>query len=67
MNPMKKRVPNQKVRNFDYPEETEGSRIAAENRKKANSLNQADRENLFEEGMRIIYGGSQPKQTVRSR
>ena len=46
--PAKKRI--------DYPKETQGSKLASEIRKKANMLNDTQRENLFKRGMQIIYG-----------
>jgi hypothetical protein len=43
---------------IDYPKETQGSKLASEIRKKANTLNDAQRENLFKRGMQIINGGA---------
>ena len=56
-----------KKRTFDYPEVTEGSKLAALARKSANSLSDAKREELLKFGMRLIYGGDTPKKTVRAR
>ena len=43
---------------IDYPKETQGSKLASEIRKKANTLNDTQRENLFKRGMQIIYGAA---------
>jgi hypothetical protein len=49
---------------LDYPKDTSGSKLAAETRKKANSLGDNKRENLFKRGMQIIYGAAgKPKAT----
>jgi len=45
-------------RKLDYPKDTSGSKLAAEVRKKANSLGDTKRENLFKRGMQIIYGAA---------
>ena len=47
-----------KARNFVYPEETKGSKMAAKIRKEANSLTEQQREEYFKRGMQIIYGGN---------
>lgn len=41
----------------EYPDETEGSRIAAEIRAECNKLTPEEREALFRQGMEKIYGG----------
>lgn len=41
-----------------YPKTTNGSKIAAQVRKKANGWTDAKRKELFDRGMQIIYGGS---------
>jgi hypothetical protein len=43
---------------IDYPKETNGSKLAAEIRREANSLSDEKREHLFERGMQIIYGAA---------
>jgi len=51
---MKKCKPQPKARNFEYPEHTSGSTIAARIRKEANTLTDAEREELFRQGMQIV-------------
>lgn len=51
---------------FDYPEETEGTRLAAQARAECNSLSREERAKLLEGALKVIYGGS-PKQKVGSR
>lgn len=41
-----------------YPQETNGSRMAAKLRKRANTLSDEERESHFQAGMAMIYGGS---------
>jgi hypothetical protein len=50
----------------DYPRETAGSILARKARSKANSLSDKEREELFRQGMAIIYG-IQGGKAVRSR
>jgi hypothetical protein len=50
---------------FDYPEETEGSRLAAKARQETNGLSRAEKERLRELGMKIAFGHG-PKQKVGS-
>ena len=52
--------PARKRKKLDYPEETEGSRIAAKARKMASKLTQEQRRELFRRAMVTIYGG-EPK------
>lgn len=49
-----------------YPEKTKGSEAASNVRKLGNSWSERKREELFEQGMQIIYGGSGNKAKVRS-
>ena len=49
-----------------YPEETMGSRLAAEIRKRANKLTKEEREDLFKKAMQVYYGGAWPKETAGS-
>ncbi len=49
---------SRKPKKPEYPQETRGSKLASEIRQRANSLNDAEREDLFKEGMQIIYGGT---------
>lgn len=52
-----------KRKRLDYPEETEGSRIAAKARKMVSKLTPEERRELFRRAMVRIYGG-QPKATT---
>jgi hypothetical protein len=45
----------------DYPQETEGSRLAEKLRSQCNDLSETDREDLFHKGMAIIYGKADKK------
>ena len=59
------RQPVSKVkRKLAYPEETEGSRIAAVARKGASKLTTEQRRNLFKRAMVRIYGGQSKGATV---
>jgi hypothetical protein len=49
-----------KRKKLDYPEETEGSRVAAQVRKQASKLTAEQRREFFRRAMVRIYGG-QPK------
>ena len=53
-------------RNFDYPDQTKGSRLAARVRKVASGLSETERAALLNQGMQIIYGGAAPKKAVRT-
>lgn len=55
--------PKTKRNQFDYPDETKGSQIAAAVRKEANRLTTEQRRDLFQRAMVRIYGG-QPKETT---
>ena len=53
-----------KKRKLDYPDETEGSRLAAETRRRCNKLTAEERREHFRKGMVMIYEGDQaPKAT----
>jgi hypothetical protein len=52
--------PARKRKKLDYPDETEGSRIAAKARKMASKLTPEERREHFRRAMVRIYGG-QPK------
>jgi hypothetical protein len=41
---------------LEYPEQTRGAKLARETRQEANSLTEAQREELFRKGMQMIYG-----------
>jgi hypothetical protein len=51
-------------RNFDYPNDTKGGKIALKIRKEANTLSEPQREALFKAGMQIVYGGTCTKETI---
>ena len=55
-----------KKKPLDYPDETNGSKLAAEIRQQANRLTAEQRAELFKEGMVTIHGGQWPKKAVRS-
>ena len=56
-------LPTTKRKKLDYPDETNGSRVAAEVRPVASKLTSEQRRELFKRGMVRIYGG-QPKETT---
>lgn len=56
---MKSFSPKQAARNFDYPEKTKGSEIAAQVRSDANNVSEDERAALFDLGKELIYGGIQ--------
>jgi hypothetical protein len=62
-NMAKQSMKSRKTRSFDYPQETEGSRIAASARRETNQLSPAEKEKLRELGMKIAFGHG-PKQKV---
>lgn len=49
-----------KTPNFDYPEETEGTRIAREIRAIGNNWTTEERARLLNEGLKRIYGQKAP-------
>ena len=57
------RQPANKRRKLDYPEVTEGSRLASKIRKLASALTPEEEAECFRRGMARIYG-SQPKQVT---
>jgi hypothetical protein len=50
-----------------YPDKTTGSEVASKVRKEANKWSEEKRAALFDQGMRIIYGGHRTTEKVRSR
>lgn len=56
-----------KKKKLSYPDETEGSRLAAETRRRANRLTAEQRREHFRRGMAIIYGGAQAAKAPGSR
>jgi hypothetical protein len=57
----------QKNRKKDYPDDTVGSKLAAEARKLANSLTDEERAESLEGARSLIYGRARNKQTAGSR
>jgi hypothetical protein len=51
---------------LSYPEETAGSRLAAEIRKRANKLTSAERREHFQRAMAMIYGSERAVKTTGS-
>jgi hypothetical protein len=47
--------------------EPESTRLARQTRESANSLSEAQRANLFDQAMQVIYGGPAPRQKTGSR
>jgi hypothetical protein len=54
-----------KKKKLDYPDATEGSRLAARIRQRANKMTSGQREESLKKAMQIYYGG-QPKEAARS-
>ena len=52
-------------RNYTYPDTTPGSKLAAKVRKESNSLKEAERASLLDEGMKLIYDDT-AKKTLRT-
>jgi hypothetical protein len=52
---------------LDYPDETEGSRLAAKARKIASKLTSEERRAHLNAAMVMIYGGAEAKETPISR
>lgn len=59
--------PARKRKKLDYPDETEGSRIAAKARKMASKLTPEERRAHFNAAMVLIYGGDDAKETAIPR
>jgi hypothetical protein len=57
----------QKSRKKEYPENTVGSKLAAEARRLANSLTDEERAESLEGAKMLIYGRVRTKQAVGSR
>jgi len=62
---MNKKVSTKK-KPLEYPDETNGSKMAAVIRQQANRLTAGQRAELFKEGMVTIYGGQWPKKATRA-
>ena len=54
-------------KNYNYPGQTKGSETAAQIRKETSGLSDHKRDELFQRGMQIIYGGSGKKEAVCTR
>ena len=54
-------------KDVEYPDQTAGSKLAAEARTAANGLSESERDELLKRGMQVIYGGSGDKETARAR
>jgi len=63
---LKSMAPPAKKKKLSYPDETEGSRLAAEIRRRANKMTPAQREECLKQAMQIYYGGKWPKEAPRS-
>ncbi len=48
-----------KKKKLDYPDESKGSRLAAETRRRCNKLNVEERREHLRKAMSIIYGNGQ--------
>jgi len=57
----------QKSRKKDYPDDTIGSKLAAEARKLANSLTDEERAESLEGAKSLIYGRARHKQAAGTR
>lgn len=55
------RQPSDKLKKLDYPEQTQGSRLAAKVRKLASKLSPEEEAEHLQRGLAKIYGG-QPKE-----
>ena len=62
---MKKRAGKPAKKKIDYPEETNGSRLAAEIRQRCNKLTPEQRREHFEQALAMIYGGNRTAKTSR--
>jgi len=56
-----------KPKSPDYPDETPGSRLAAEIRKRGNKLTPEQRRDHVNAAMAMIYGSPRPAQTAGTR
>jgi hypothetical protein len=57
-NPSEMRQPQRDKKKLDYPEETQGSQLAAKARKLAGKLTPEQRREHFNGAMTMIYGGA---------
>ncbi|MEK7675442.1 MAG: hypothetical protein AAB676_11175 [Verrucomicrobiota bacterium] len=58
---------HRKAKKTDYPDETVGSKLAAEARKLANSLTDEQRAACLEGAKALIYGRARTKEAAGSR
>ena len=62
---MSKKLP--KAKRTEYPDETTGSKLAAEARERANSLTDEERADYLEGAKGLIYGRARTKEAAGSR
>jgi hypothetical protein len=56
-----------KKKKLDYPESTEGSRLAAETRRRCNKLTAEERREHLRKAMSMIYGSAETPKTTGAR
>ena len=56
-----------KKKKLDYPDQTEGSRLAVETRRRCNKLTAEERREHFRKAMSAIYGSAQAPKTTGAR
>jgi ribosomal protein L25 (general stress protein Ctc) len=56
-----------KKKKLDYPHETEGSRLAAETRRRCNKLSAEERREHLRKAMAIIYGSAEAPKAAGTR
>ncbi len=56
-----------KKKKLDYPDETEGGRIAAETRRRCNKLTGEERREHLRKAMTVIYGGDETPKAIGAR
>jgi hypothetical protein len=63
---MKKGKKNEVTRKPEYPQQTAGSKIAREAREQGNKLTKAQREELQNAALALIYGGKSASKAART-
>jgi hypothetical protein len=63
---MRKRRAKSAKKKIDWPEETEGDRLAREIRQRCNKLTSEQRREHFEQAMAMIYGGDRTAKAPRA-
>jgi hypothetical protein len=61
---MPQRTSSKPKKALDYPDETEGSRLAAEIRRRCNKMTAEERRHHFEQAMALIYAGGQSRKAT---